>query len=126
MNKKMVNKFSNIKGRILYLSEYYNLSKEYFFENIGMSYGSFKGSAKERPLNSDAIENILTKYPEINAHWLITGKGEMLNEKEYSNMNTESMSSGAEILDQLKKEVEHLRKTNELLSKIIESKLLEK
>lgn len=122
----MVNKFSNIKGRILYLSEYYNLSKEYFFENIGMSYGSFKGSAKERPLNSDAIENILTKYPEINAHWLITGKGEMLNEKEYSNMNTESMSSGAEILDQLKKEVEHLRKTNELLSKIIESKLLEK
>ncbi|MFN3941508.1 MAG: hypothetical protein ACK4K1_02585 [Flavobacterium sp.] len=126
MNKKMVNKFSNIKGRILYLSEYYNVSKEYFFENIGMSYGSFKGSAKERPLNSDAIENILTKYPEINAHWLITGKGEMLNEKEYSNMNTESMSSGAEILDQLKKEVEHLRKTNELLSKIIESKLLEK
>lgn len=122
----MVNKFSNIKGRILYLSEYYNVSKEYFFENIGMSYGSFKGSAKERPLNSDAIENILTKYPEINAHWLITGKGEMLNEKEYSNMNTESMSSGAEILDQLKKEVEHLRKTNELLSKIIESKLLEK
>ena len=58
----MVNKFSNIKERILYLTEYYSVSKELFFENIGMTYGSFKGSAKERPLNSDAIVNIVHIY----------------------------------------------------------------
>ncbi len=42
-----------------------------------MSYGSFKGSAKERPLNSDAIANILTSYPKLSPRWLITGEGDV-------------------------------------------------
>lgn len=74
----MVNKFSNIKERILHLTDYYGISKEVFFEKIGMTYGNFKGSAKERPLNSDAIVKILSIYTEINSDWLLTGKGEMI------------------------------------------------
>lgn len=71
----MEDNFSNIKERVLYLSELKNITKEFFFSKIGMTYGSFKGSAKERPLNSDAIVNILTLFPDVRAEWLLTGKG---------------------------------------------------
>lgn len=71
----MVNKFSNIKERILQLTDFKGITKEEFFKSIGMSYGSFKGSAKDRPLNSDAIENILTIYADVNPEWLLLGKG---------------------------------------------------
>ncbi|SFB81164.1 hypothetical protein SAMN05421780_101584 [Flexibacter flexilis DSM 6793] len=74
----MENKFTNIKERVLLIAENKGVSKEIFFANIGMTYGSFKGEAKKTPLNSDAIANILTIYSDISATWLLTGKGSML------------------------------------------------
>lgn len=75
----MEDKFTNIKERILYISEFKGVTKETFFEKIGMSYGNFKGKSKETPINSKALEDILSIYPDINPIWLITGKGEILN-----------------------------------------------
>lgn len=71
----MAYKFTNIKERALYVAKIHEQSYQEFCAAIGMSYASFKGSAKNRPLNSDAIENILTTYPKINAEWLLTGAG---------------------------------------------------
>ena len=47
-----------------------------FCEKIGMSYGSFTGQAKNTPLNSNAIANILCIVPDVNLHWLLTGIGD--------------------------------------------------
>ncbi|MGQ1944530.1 hypothetical protein [Ornithobacterium rhinotracheale] len=74
----MKNILSNIKERVLYLSENVEVTKQEFFRKIGITYGNFTGKKKERPLNSDAIENILLIYPETNPEWLLTGEGEML------------------------------------------------
>lgn len=74
----MDKKISNIKERVLYITDFKGVSKEKFFENIGMTYGSFKGKQKESALNSDAIDKILSIYPDIDANWLLTGKGSML------------------------------------------------
>lgn len=74
----MDNKFTNIKERVLYIAEFKGVSKEKFFENIGMTYGNFKGKSKETPLNSNAIADILSMYNDINPNWLIHGKGEMI------------------------------------------------
>lgn len=71
-----------IKERVLKIAEYKGIPKEQFTTEIGMTYGSFKGSAKNRPLNSNAIEKILTIVPEINPEWLLTGTGEMLKSAE--------------------------------------------
>jgi len=71
-----------IKERVLKIAEYKGIPKEQFATEIGMTYGSFKGSAKNRPLNSNAIEKILTITPEINPEWLLTGTGEMLKSTE--------------------------------------------
>jgi phage repressor protein C with HTH and peptisase S24 domain len=74
----MEDKITNIKERILQITDYKGISKEKFFENIGMSYGNFKGKSKNTPINSNALVDILTMYPDINIDWLITGNGEML------------------------------------------------
>jgi phage repressor protein C with HTH and peptisase S24 domain len=77
----MDKKISNIKERFLYLSDYKGVSKELFFEKIGMTYGSFKGTQKNTALNSDAIDRLLSIYPDIDANWLLTGKGDMLKKE---------------------------------------------
>lgn len=71
-----------IKERIIQLIESKGIPKESFYANIGMTSASFRGNAKNTPLNSNAIENILSIIPDANAEWLLTGKGAMLKEKE--------------------------------------------
>jgi len=38
-------------------------------------------------LNSDSIEKILTAYPELNAEWFLTGKGEMMKNNQTMGSN---------------------------------------
>lgn len=76
----MDKKISYIKERILEIADYKRISKEKFIENFGMTYGNFKGKQKLTSLNSDFLDKILSEIPEINAEWLLTGKGEMLKE----------------------------------------------
>lgn len=68
-----------IKERIIQVIENKGIAKEKFYDKIGMTSANFRGKAKESPLNSNAIENILSEIPDINVNWLITGKGEMFN-----------------------------------------------
>lgn len=77
----MVNKTANIKERILQLAESKGVGREKFFEEIGISYGNFKGKSKETPLNSGTLEDIYSKYPDVSLEWLVTGKGDMYGEK---------------------------------------------
>lgn len=69
---------SIIKEKILQLVAFHRDVKEDFFSKIGLTNDNFKGENKKRPINSDAIVNILAQYPEISAEWLLTGKGNML------------------------------------------------
>ncbi|MCT4580803.1 MAG: S24 family peptidase [Flavobacteriales bacterium] len=76
----MVNNFTTIKDRVIQIIDNKEVSKESFFRTIGMTSANFRGKAKETPLNSNAIKEIITNYPEINLQWLITGEGEMVKE----------------------------------------------
>lgn len=68
-----------IKERIIQIVEIKGIKKEDFYKNIGMTSANFRGKAKETPINSNAIVNILSNIPEINLYWLLTGEGEMFN-----------------------------------------------
>ncbi|MCO5255105.1 MAG: hypothetical protein M9892_12170 [Bacteroidetes bacterium] len=74
----MATYFSNIKDRVLKIPDFKGISKESFFEDLNVSYGNFKGKAKEKSLSSDTLATIVAKYPEINPVWLLTGQGGML------------------------------------------------
>lgn len=73
----MGNKFTYIKERVTQIADYKGVNKEKFFKEIGMTSANFRGEAKKTPLNSNAVENILSIYPDINPTWLLTGEGEM-------------------------------------------------
>ena len=79
--------FTNIKERVLYFTDYKGFAKEKFFEELGVTYRNFKGKAKEKALSSDVLAKIVSKYPELNPEWLLTGEGEMLKS---GNTNTET------------------------------------
>lgn len=67
--------FSNIKERVLQLSELKHIPKEKFFSELGVTYGNFKGEAKKKALSSDIVAKIVTMYDDVNAEWLLTGRG---------------------------------------------------
>jgi len=54
-----VNKVSNIKERI---------------KKIGVTSANFRGKKLETGVNADLIEKIVSLYPDVNLHWLITGE----------------------------------------------------
>ena len=66
-----------IKERIIQFIDLKGVTKEHFYNKIGMTSANFRGKAKETPINSTALENILSEFPDLNLDWLITGKGEM-------------------------------------------------
>ncbi|MDV3559817.1 hypothetical protein CMU69_09720 [Elizabethkingia anophelis] len=70
--------FTMIKDRIIQVIEYKGIAKENFYKKIGMTSASFRGKAKETPINSTAIENILSEIKDLSPEWLLTGHGEML------------------------------------------------
>lgn len=65
---------TNIKERVLQIAKNKGVSYEKFFKDLGLSYSNFKGYQKKSGLNSDSIVIILTKYPETDLHWLVTGE----------------------------------------------------
>ena len=72
-----MNKFTKIKERIRHVADFKKVNKEFFFSQLGMTSASFRGDKIDRPINSNAIERLLHSYPDINALWLLTGKGDM-------------------------------------------------
>lgn len=73
---------TTIKDRVLQIAEYYGVKKELFFKELELSYANFKGKQKESALSSDAIDKILTKYPNISTNWLIKGEGDIEKKNE--------------------------------------------
>ncbi len=66
-----------IKERIIQILEIKGIAKENFYKKIGVTSANFRGEAKKRPLNSNAIANILSEIRDVNPEWLLTGKGTM-------------------------------------------------
>jgi len=67
-----------MKDRILKFLNNKQLSATKLADNIGVQRSSISHilSGRNKP-SFDFIEKILVSYPELNAQWLITGKGEM-------------------------------------------------
>ncbi len=114
----MENKFTNIKDRVVEIAEKQNISKEKFFKSIGMTSASFRGNAKKTPLNSNAIVNIITKYPDTDLYWLLTGSTKESLFKENSGTkepgieykkDLEARSEKDQIIDILQEQIKDLK-----------------
>ncbi|WP_370398412.1 hypothetical protein [Tenacibaculum dicentrarchi] len=89
----MDTKKTNIKERILQVANYKGVSYQIFLKELDLNYSNFKGKQKFSGINSNSIERIISKYPELNLRWLITNEGEMIvsSEKEEKTQKLDTM-----------------------------------
>lgn len=73
-----MSKTSTIKDRILTLSGFLGGTKGDFFKSIGASYSNYKGKNLESKVGTKVVVEVLTKYPQVSAEWLLLGYGEMM------------------------------------------------
>lgn len=72
-----------ILERIKQFMDYKGISTAAFERSIGMANASFGKSLKKGgAIGTDKLEKILSTYPEISPVWLMTGRGEMLADKD--------------------------------------------
>lgn len=74
-----------VKDKIFAFLEKKGISKTEFYTETGIESSNFKGKNKDSLPGSAMLVKILTKYPDLSADWLLTGKGEMLKTKETPN-----------------------------------------
>lgn len=70
----MKKKSSNIKERIKQVAENKGIPLGVFFKKLEVSPTGFTGIKIEKGINSDTIQKLISIYPEIDLHWLITGE----------------------------------------------------
>lgn len=107
-----------IKDRIIQLIEYKSIPKEQFYIKIGMTSANFRGKARGTPLNSNAIANILSEIPDVNADWLLTGNGKMLKGDSESPLITQSNDVVLLLKEQLKEKEEEIKIQHKYIGKL--------
>lgn len=100
-----------IKDRVIQVLEYKCIPKESFYTKIGITSANFRGKAKNTPLNSTTIENILSVIPDINLSWLLTGQGAMFS-TEHTNTTEERL------LDLLKEKDAKIEELSRLVGRL--------
>jgi len=98
----------DITKRLNEIMQFYSLRKSDFSKKIGLdNYSTITriASGDYRP-SYEVLNRIINSFPEVNATWLLTGKGEMLNNQETSQNNT---TDKAKIIDWLNRELEDKR-----------------
>lgn len=70
--------------------EYKGLNDNRITVEAGVSNGLIGKARKRGSLSQDNISKILYAYPELDANWLLTGKGSMLNSNEDSPQESQS------------------------------------
>ena len=69
----------SILDRVKKIIELKNISISRLEAEIGMSNSSLRKTLKKgKGMNTDTLEKILMKFPDVNPQWLILGEGEML------------------------------------------------
>lgn len=82
---------NTFKERLLYFIRYMNLTTKAFEQSIGVS-NSYIANLRKR-MGDDVLKNTLSKYPQLNREWLLTGDGQMLNFEVYSGLPETTQST---------------------------------
>lgn len=98
-------------------------SKRAFSKKIGVAQTSFNAILNGAEPKFSTLSKILEAIPNINAEWLITGKGDMLNKTEFDEKikpgDIETITMPREVFDQISKLTETVfsqQKTIEILT----------
>lgn len=86
----------NLIDRLEIYMETFKLNNNQVSNRAGLSNGLLGKARKNRSaMNSDSIEQILYAFPDLNADWLLTGRGEMIRSVD--------MQSNSDLIFELKR-----------------------
>ena len=108
--------------RLVEYIKYRNISRKSFEINVGLGNGYVKKMLdQDSEISLSKIDKILTAYPEINKNWLLTGEGNMINEK---NISSDAMDCSKcpykELSDRYKSDIDRYLKEIERLSSLVD------
>jgi hypothetical protein len=92
----------SIKSRLLKFLEENNIEKGLFFDKLGISSSNFRGVAKKSEIGGEILAKIAFSYPQLSLEWLITGNGNMLNDKK---LNASLKHINKNIMDKIYPEI---------------------
>lgn len=92
--------------RIKQFAEYKEVSMRRFCEIAGIANGGF---TKVKSVGSENLLKIFNAFPDVNLTWLITGKGEMLD----NNAQTADNKFAMELIEKKDERIEELIRENE-------------
>ena len=116
-----------MKKRLIAFLKYLGIGQDKFAKNVGLSRG-YVNNIKDN-ITMKTVDKILKAYPELNKSWLLTGEGEMLNEKSQSKSDKKDGKNQIlfdehnfyEIIDIWKTNVEINKMNAESFKKVAES-----
>lgn len=88
-----------IQNRVLQYLEYKGITPYRFCKDLGLSMGYLD---KKGSIGTDKYLKIIEYYPEINANWLLTGKGEMLKRNVKDLLYNESITKSITFSEETK------------------------
>ena len=101
---------STQKERILKFLEFKGISKNKFYIKTGISNGVLD---KKSGLSMDTVEKFYSTYEEVNAEWLLTGKGDMLKPNIKEMPYNESMAKSMAFSEETKNTINAIHSLNE-------------
>jgi len=108
----MYKNLTTIKERICYYIDFKKISKNKFYEQSGVTYGILNQASN---ISADNIQKVLVIYPDLNAEWLICGRGEMIKKETIEVVEIEKI---VELIvkhgDALKSDIKNLNKNANL------------
>ncbi len=131
-NEEITLSNGGVRERLIYFAKYSGMTIRSFEQAAKLSQGYVKGISKS--IGADKLNNILSRFHELNRDWLLYGDGEMLktstSENEHKN-DTASVSNGNSPAPSvsngnLDKYLEEIRGERELVKTTIELLKLEK
>lgn len=115
---------SNPLKRIKAYLDHKSIKINAFEKSVGLSNGSFGGQLKRnRSMGIDKLENILKMYPDLNANWVMTGKGDMLLSAHEETPKVEQLTYERTI-ESLNRVIIAQQKTIAALEKLIECQVV--
>lgn len=117
MRDKNEQNFAPIKQRIVQYLNFKEVKKEEFYSKINVAKSNFSKSALNSEVSASIVAKILNYFPDISAEWLITGKGDMMN----NNKGTDVEAGGhkdscrCQLCEEKDKRIEELKEQIEVL-----------
>ena len=104
-----------IIDRVYKVFEAKNTTKGKFEKRNGLSnaYFASREKSKTKTIKADVLAHLINNYPDININWVLTGKGEMIQEQlnqEAYDILSNAYKNSQELLSRYKKDLDSYQK----------------